>query len=34
MSDTTTQVNAPISDKQQFDLNFAQLYASNKHKAL
>ena len=33
MSDTTTQVNAPISDKQQFDLISAQLYASNDSRA-
>lgn len=34
MPDTTTQVNAPISDKQQFDLIFAQLYASNGFRTL
>ena len=34
MSDTTTQVNAPISDKQQFDLISAQLYASNGFRTL
>ena len=34
MPDTTAQVNAPISDKQQFDLVFAQLYASNRFRTL
>ena len=34
MSETTTQVNAPISDKQQFDLISAQLYSPNGGKTL